>query len=114
MAIYSGYLVLLSTFTLKFVAIGSFNTSGLYLGPLSESFPDANQGTLALYCTIQIVAGLASSFAGGLCQDYLEKRDLSLQWQFFGGGLFMLLGFFWSSFSYNICNVECGYLMQSV
>lgn len=114
MAIYSGYLVLLSTFTLKFVAIGSFNTSGLYLGPLSESFADSNQGTLALYCTIQIVAGLASSFAGGLCQDYLEKRDLSLQWQFFGGGVFMLLGFFWSSLSCNLCNVMIGALLLGI
>ena len=114
MTIYSGYLVLLSTFTLKFVAIGSFNTSGLYLGPLSQSFPDANQGTLALYCTIQIVAGLASSFAGGLCQDYLEKRDLSLQWQFFGGGIFMLLGYFWSSLSHNLLNVMIGALWLGI
>jgi len=114
MAIYSGYLVLLSTFTLKFVAIGSFNTSGLYLGPLAASFPDVGQGTLALYCTIQIVAGLASSFAGGIAQDYLEKRDLSLQWQFFGGGIFMTLGFLWSSLSYNLWNVMIGALLLGI
>ena len=75
MSIYTGYWVLLSTFTLKFVAIGAFNTSGLYLGPLAESFPYASKGTLALHCTIQIVAGLASSFAGGIAQDYLENME---------------------------------------
>ena len=114
MSIYTGYWVLLSTFTLKFVAIGAFNTSGLYLGPLAESFPSASKGTLALYCTIQIVAGLASSFAGGIAQDYLEKRELSLQWQFAGGGAFMTLGFLWTTLSYNLYNVMIGALLMGV
>ena len=114
MEIYPGYLVLLSTFTLKFVAIGSFNTSGIYLGPLASSFPDVGKGTLALFCTIQIVAGLASSFAGGIAQDYLEKRDLSLQYQFLVGGLFMAFGFIWSSFSYHLYNVMIGALLLGI
>ena len=55
--VYHGYLVLVSTFILNFCAIGIFNSAGLYLGPLATTFPTSGSGTLALYCTLQIVTG---------------------------------------------------------
>ena len=85
MAIYSGYLVLLSTFTLKFVAIGSFNTSGLYLGPLSESFADSNQGTLALYCSPVVLVVTGNVFAACIrtvLPIWIAITDLQSGWQF--------------------------------
>lgn len=111
MAIYQGYLVLISTFLLNFVAIGTFNSAGLYLGPLSSSFPQYGDGVLALYCTIQIVAGLLSSLAGGIAQDHFEG---GVQWIFFAGGCFMALGFVWSSISTTLLGVMAGSLLMGV
>ena len=100
--LFHGYLVLLSTFALKFVAIGAFNSSGLYLGPLSQTFSNSNTGFLAFYCTIQLASGLASSFVGGALQEVLESRNVGFQWLFFGGGCFMTLGLLLSSVSQSI------------
>ena len=111
---YHGYLVLLSTFLLNFVAIGSFNSAGLYLGPLAITFPAAGSSKLALYCTFQIVAGLSSSLVGGIAQDVLEKRQIGLRWLFFGGGFFMMMGFFWSSFASSLVGVLLGSILMGI
>jgi len=112
--LFHGYLVLISTFALKFVAIGAFNSSGLYLGPLSHTFPDCNGGFLALYCTVQIVTGLASSFFGGIAQEAMDSRGIGLQWLFFFGGLFMALGLFVSSMSTTITVLLSGALLSGI
>ena len=72
MNMYHGYYVFLATFFLNFITIGQFNSSSLYLDPLHRSFPESDSGTLALVCTIQIVAALASSLAGGMAQNVLN------------------------------------------
>ncbi|KAL7475198.1 hypothetical protein ACHAW6_001125 [Cyclotella cf. meneghiniana] len=90
--IYHGHLVVASTFILLFVTIGSFNSAGLYLGPMTDSFPDSSEAILALTCTLQFVAGLISSLVGGILQDYLERRNVGIPWLFFGSGVFLLLG----------------------
>ena len=112
--LFHGYLVLVSTFALKFVAIGVFNSSGLYLGPLGHTFSDYNSGFLALYCTIQIVTGLASSFVGGIAQEAMDSRGIGLQWLFFFGGLFMALGLFVSSMSTTITILLSGALITGI
>lgn len=112
--LYHGYLVLLSTFLLNFVAVGVFNSAGLYLGPLAATFPASGTSKLALYCTFQVVAGLASSFAGGIAQDALEKRGIGLQWLFFGGGVFMALGFYYSSIASALVGVLIGSLLMGI
>jgi hypothetical protein len=112
--LFHGYPVLLSTFLLKFVAIGAFNSSGLYLGPLSTSFPSCNGGYLAFYCTIQLASGLASSFVGGTLQEVLEAHNVGFQWLFFGGGIFMTLGLLLSSYSISITILLVGALLTGV
>jgi MFS family permease len=112
--LFHGYQVLLSTFLLKFVAIGAFNSSGLYLGPLSTSFPNCNGGYLAFYCTIQLASGLASSFVGGTLQEVLEAHNIGFQWLFFGGGVFMTFGLLISSYSINITILLVGALFTGV
>jgi len=114
LSIYHGYYVLLSTFALNFCAIGIFNSAGLYLGPLSSTFPSAGEGTLALYCTVQIVTGLSSSAVGGIAQDILEKQGIGLQWLFFTGGVFMMVGFFVSSIAYTLFGVLVGSLLMGI
>lgn len=114
MKIFHGHLVLASTFVYNFVAIGAFNCAGLYIGPLSESFPTTSIGTLALYCTIQIVAGLLSSLVGGIAQDWLEKRGIGVRWLFFIGGVFMALGFVWSSLASSMIGVLLGALFLGI
>jgi len=111
---YHGYLVLLSTFILNFCAIGAFNSSGIYLGPLATTFPSSSSGALALFCTIQIVAGLVSSLVGGIAQDLLEKRGVGLQWLFLGGGFFMMGGFFLSSVGATLFGVLGGSLLMGI
>ena len=111
---YHGYYVLLSTFALNFCAIGIFNSAGLYLGPLSTTFPSAGDGSLALYCTVQIVTGLSSSAVGGIAQDVLEKRGIGLQWLFFIGGVFMMVGFFISSIAFTLFGVLVGSFFMGV
>ncbi|KAL7427689.1 hypothetical protein ACHAXM_000960 [Skeletonema potamos] len=106
--VFPGNLVLISTFFLKFIAIGTFNSSGLYLGVLSRTFSDCNRGFLAFYCTVQIVIGLASSFVGGVAQEALERKGIGLQWLFFFGGIFMALGLFVSSMSTTIAILISG------
>lgn len=113
-AVFHGYLVLISTFVLKFIAIGTFNSSGLYLGVLSHTFSECNRGVLAFYCTIQIVVGLASSFVGGVAQEALETQGIGLQWLFFFGGLFMALGLFVSSVSTTITILLSGAFITGI
>ena len=92
--LFHGYLVFASTFLLNFITAGQFNSSSLYLylDPLQKSFPESGGGTLAVFCTIQVVAGLASSLVGGIAQDALESAGIGLSWLFFSGGLLMFLG----------------------
>ena len=50
--VYHGYYVLISTFLLNFCAIGVFNSAGLYLEPLSITFPSGevvHQHYIVLY-----------------------------------------------------------------
>jgi len=112
--VYHGYYVLISTFLLNFCAIGIFNSAGLYLEPLSITFPSAGSGTLALYCTIQIVTGLSSSLVGGIAQDVLDKGDIKLLWLFFVGGIFMMVGFFVSSIAYTFIGVLVGSFLMGI
>lgn len=109
---FQGYLVLLSTFTLNFVALGIFNSSGLYLGPLSTTFPNSDHGILAFYCTTQIVFALASSFVGGIAQDGMDQRGISLI--FFGGGASMALGLILSSISSTLGGVLASSILVGV
>lgn len=108
--IFHGHLILASTFVFNFVAIGVFNTAGLYIAPLSESFPDYSTGMFALYCTLQIVAGITSSLVGGICQDWLETKGVGVNWLFFSGGVFMGLGFLVSS----VCATMYGVLVGAI
>mmetsp|Transcript_4393 Transcript_4393/g.9155 ORF Transcript_4393/g.9155 Transcript_4393/m.9155 type:complete len:567 (-) Transcript_4393:78-1778(-) len=105
--IYHGYYVFLATFFLNFITIGQFNSSSLYLDPLHQSFPESGSGTLALVCTIQIVAALASSLAGGMVQNTLNDY-VGLNWLFFFGGVLMSVGFIWSSYSSTLAGVILG------
>lgn len=106
---YHGYYVFLATFFLNFITIGQFNSSSLYLDPLHRSFPESDSGTLALVCTIQIVAALASSLAGGMAQKALNDY-VGLNWLFFFGGVLMSFGFIWSSYSSTLEGVMMGSL----
>ena len=112
--VYHGHLILLSTFLLNFCAVGSFGAAGLYLGPLSASFPDAPAGCLALYCTVQIVVGMLASFWGGVAQDVLDRRGLRLGWLFAGGGLLMLAGSFLAAASHTVGGVLVGSALLGV
>jgi MFS family permease len=105
--IYHGYYVFAATFVLNFVTIGQFNSSSLYLDSLHRSFPDSDSGTLALVCTIQIVAALASSLAGGMIQNALDDY-IGLNWLFFFGGVSMSFGLIWSSYSTTLAGVIMG------
>jgi MFS family permease len=80
----------------------------LYLDPLHQTFPESGSGALALVCTIQIVAALASSLAGGIAQDALASADIGLSWLFFSGGVFMCLGLVWSSYASTVMGVMIG------
>lgn len=108
MTIFHGYLVFLATFFLNFITIGQFLASSLYLNPLHQSFPESGSGSLALFFTIQIVAALVSSLAGGIAQDALDSLDIELSWLFFGGGGFMFLGLIWSSYASSLMGVLLG------
>jgi len=105
--VYHGYYVFLATFFLNFVTIGQFNSSSLYLDQLHRSFPENDSGTLALVCTIQIVAALASSLAGGMAQNALNDC-VGLNRLFFLGGVLMSFGFIWSSYSSTLTGVILG------
>lgn len=113
-SVYHGHLVLASTFLLNFCAIGAFNSAGMYLGPLSSTFPSSSRGTLALYCTLQIVTGLASSLGGGVAQDVLEGTGLGLRSLFFGGGFLMMSGFLVSSACGTLFGVLIGSALMGV
>jgi hypothetical protein len=67
-----------------------------------------------LYCTIKIVAGLTSSLVGGIAQDVLEKKNVGLQWLFFGGGVFMICGFCLSSVCETLLGVLIGSLFMGI
>ena len=113
--VYHGYYVLISTFLLNFCAIGVFNSAGLYLEPLSTTFPSAGSGTyISIIFTIQIVTGLSSSLIGGILQDVLDKREIKLLWLFFVGGIFMMLGFFVSSIAYTLIGVLVGSFLMGI
>ncbi|KAL7482707.1 hypothetical protein ACHAW6_008370 [Cyclotella cf. meneghiniana] len=112
--LYHGHLVLLSTFILNFVGIGTFLSAGIYMAPLSETFPQVGSGTLALYCSVQILTGLVSSSVGGIAEDLLESKGLGVQWLFFGGGVFMALGLFWSSVSQRFSGVLVGSVVTGI
>jgi MFS family permease len=111
---FHGYLVFASTFLLNFITVGQFNASSLYLDSLQESFPDSGGGTLAVFCTIQIVAGLASSLIGGIAQDALESAGIGFSWLFLGGGLFMFLGLVGASFAPTLMVAIFGSMMFGV
>ncbi len=104
---YHGYYVFLATFFLNFITIGQFNSSSLYLDPLHRSFPESDSGTLALVCTIQIVAALASSLMGGMAQNALNDC-IGLNWIFFFGGVLMSFGFIWSSYATTLAEIILG------
>lgn len=112
--LYHGHFVLISTFILNFVALGAFNASGMYLDELKKTFPSSGNHLLPLFCTLQIVAGLASSLIGGIAQDILEKRGIGLQWLFFGGGAFMGLGFLFSSLCSTLSGVFFGSILFGI
>ena len=58
--------------------------------------------------TVQIVAGILSSFLGGIAQDALDHRGVRLGWLFAGGGFLMLAGFTAAAASGTVGGVLAG------
>lgn len=112
MAIFHGYLVLLSTFLLNFVSIGVFNSCGLFLGPIRDTFPSTGEAVSALYVTIQIVVALLSSLGGGMAQDSMNQNNIALGWLFASGGSFIALGLLWSSIAASFTSLLFGALLM--
>jgi MFS family permease len=108
MSIFHGYLVVVATFLLNMVALGTYYSAAEFLLPLESTFPTAGRGKIACLPSIYLSMALFASLPAGWIQDLLQRRDVRINSVFAVGGLCLGLGPLASSYGATLNAILTG------
>jgi len=94
--------VVVATFVMNFVSLGTFYSAADFVIPLEDTFIGSGRGAITFLPTIYLSVALFSSLGAGLIQDILQKHGMSVAPVFTVGGLCIGVGTVGSSYGNSL------------